>query len=136
MAKLLGYRSTKALQSCLDAKTTIRPCSLSKFYYLVQVYLNIHALYPINFTYILNFVCLYTFRNVCIGDELLHPFVRECYERNTAPSVSDFYEWCQSKNPNHTQTHIYIIFFYNMGSHIYLHSRGVYVSSWSTAQQY
>lgn len=73
--------------------------------------LNIHALYPINFTYILNFVCLYTFRNVCIGDELLHPFVRECYERNTAPSVSDFYEWCQSKNPNHTQTHIYIIFF-------------------------
>lgn len=79
------------------------------------MYLNIHALYSINFTYILNFVCLYTFRNVCIGDKLLHTFARECYERNTAPSVSDFYEWCQSvKNPKlHIDTHIYN-FFYNM----------------------
>lgn len=73
------------------------------------------SMISINFTYILNFVCLYTFRNVCIGDKLLHTFARECYERNTAPSVFDFYEWCQSvKKPKlHTDTHIYK-FFYNM----------------------
>lgn len=90
------------------------------------------------YLYFLNFVCLYAFRNVCIGDKLLRPFVRECYERNTVPSVSDFYEWCQSVKKPKSHTDIYIFLQYVQvfnRSHIYLHFRSLYVSSWSTAQQ-
>ncbi|XP_062620908.1 uncharacterized protein LOC134282522 [Saccostrea cucullata] len=72
LAKLLGYRSPKALQSCLDANDHHKA---------------------------MQFIEILLFGT---GDELLFPYVFHCSEREMVPSGKGFFDWCKEvKDPNY-----------------------------------
>ncbi|XP_061171013.1 uncharacterized protein LOC133201813 [Saccostrea echinata] len=72
LAKLLGYRSPKALQSCLDANDHHKA---------------------------MQFIEILLFGT---GDELLYPYVYHCSEREMEPSGKGFFAWCKEvKDPNY-----------------------------------
>ncbi|XP_062577384.1 uncharacterized protein LOC134239238 [Saccostrea cucullata] len=72
LAKLLGYRSPKALQACLDGND----------HHKAMQFLEILLLGT--------------------GDELLYPYVKDCFEKETVPSTNGYFTWCKNVvDPNY-----------------------------------
>ncbi|XP_062577048.1 uncharacterized protein LOC134238946 [Saccostrea cucullata] len=72
LAKLLGYRSPKALQACLQANDH------HKAMQFIEILL------------------------LGTGDELLQPYIRHCHDRTIEPSAKGFFVWCRDiMDPNY-----------------------------------
>ncbi|XP_062568018.1 uncharacterized protein LOC134230270 [Saccostrea cucullata] len=72
LAKMLGYRSPKALQACMDANDH------HKAFQFLEILL------------------------FGTGDELLLPYVRQCLSTDGTPSAQGYFEWCcRVQDPNY-----------------------------------